>query len=143
MAYLTQSLFLLYRLGTELKYTFKTFQFWKAPKRAWLSKMCLIYHISKIFSLASNITLSNSRKGLVKVTFPSPLQYLNDFLSKYFSSLKFEFSAVGSMFMRFTDVVDLNFIFYIFPLQQDQSYSFGAGHISSHLGLWKKGSDKD
>ena len=50
-----------------------------------------VYYISAFQYLSktfSKVTLPNIRKGLVKVTFPSPLQYLNGSLFKPLLSLK-------------------------------------------------------
>ena len=53
-----------------------------------------LQYLSKIFTCLSKVTLSNIRKSLVKVTFPSPLSYLNDSLTKSLSTLKAYFHAV-------------------------------------------------
>ena len=50
--------------------------------------------LSKTFTHSSKVTLPNIRKGLVRVTFPSHLQYLNGSLSKSLRSLKVYFRAV-------------------------------------------------
>ena len=60
---------------------------------------CMKYHlsntiISDAFTSSSNVTLLNLRKGLVKMTFPSHLQYLNGSLSKLLRSLKVYFRTV-------------------------------------------------
>ena len=56
--------------------------------------MCMLYHLSNAFSCSSNVTLPKIRKGLVRVTFPSHLQYINGSLSKSLISLKVYFRAV-------------------------------------------------
>ena len=53
-----------------------------------------LQYLSKTFTRSSKVTLPNIRKGLVKVTFPSHLQYLNGSLSKSLRSLKVYFRAV-------------------------------------------------
>ena len=53
-----------------------------------------LQYLSKTFTCSSKVTLPNIRKGLVKVTFPSHLQYLNGSLSKSLRSLKVYFRAV-------------------------------------------------
>ena len=53
-----------------------------------------LQYLSKTFTHSSKVTLPNIRKGLVKVTFPSHLQYLNGSLSKSLRSLKVYFRAV-------------------------------------------------
>ena len=53
-----------------------------------------LQYLSKTFTYLSKVTLPNIRKGLVKVTFPSHLQYLNGSLSKSLRSLKVYFRAV-------------------------------------------------
>ena len=54
--------------------------------------MSPLQYLSKTFT--SKVTLPNIRKGLVKVTFASHLQYLNGSLSKSLRSLKVYFHAV-------------------------------------------------
>ena len=53
-----------------------------------------LQYLSKTFTHSSKVTLPNIRKGFVKVTFPSHLQYLNGSLSKSLRSLKVYFRAV-------------------------------------------------
>ena len=53
-----------------------------------------LQYLSKTFTCSSKVTLPNISKGLVKVTFPSHLQYLNGSLSKSLRSLKVYFRAV-------------------------------------------------
>ena len=53
-----------------------------------------LQELYKTFTRSSKVTLPNIRKGLVKVTFPSHLQYLNGSLSKSLRSLKVYFRAV-------------------------------------------------
>ena len=53
-----------------------------------------LQYLSKTFTRSSKVTLPNIRKGLVKVTFPSHLQYLNGSISKSLRSLKVYFRAV-------------------------------------------------
>ena len=53
-----------------------------------------LQYLSKTFTRSSKVTLPNIRKGLVKVTFQSHLQYLNGSLSKSLRSLKVYFCAV-------------------------------------------------
>ena len=53
-----------------------------------------LQYLSKTFTCSLKVTLPNIRKGLVKVTFPSHLQYLNGSLSKSLRSLKVYFRAV-------------------------------------------------
>ena len=53
-----------------------------------------LQYFSKTFTCSSKVTLPNIRKGLVKVTFPLPFQYLNGSLSKSLSTLKVYFHAV-------------------------------------------------
>ena len=53
-----------------------------------------LQYLSKTFTHSSKVTLPNIRKGLVKVTFPSHLQYLNGSLPKSLRSLKVYFRAV-------------------------------------------------
>ena len=53
-----------------------------------------LQYLSKTFTRSSKVTLPNIRKGLVKVTFPSHLQYPNGSLSKSLRSLKVYFCAV-------------------------------------------------
>ena len=53
-----------------------------------------LQYLSKTFTRSSKVTFPNIRKGLVKVTFPSHLQYLNGSLSKSLRSLKVYFRAV-------------------------------------------------
>ena len=48
-------------------------------------------YLSNTFTLSSNVTLPNIREGLVKMTFPSYLQYLNGSLSNSLRSLTFIF----------------------------------------------------
>ena len=55
-----------------------------------------LQYISKTFTRSSKVTLPNIMKGLVKVTFPSHLQYLNGFISKSLRSLKVYFRSVES-----------------------------------------------
>ena len=70
-----------------------------------------LQYLCKIFTCASKVTLSNIRKGFVKVTFPSPFQYLNSSLSKSLSTLNVYFRTVlyrrSSVIMSwfFTDVL--------------------------------------
>ena len=54
-----------------------------------------LQYLSKTFTCSSKVTLPNIRKGLVKVTFPSHLQYLNGSLSKSLRSLKVYFRTVN------------------------------------------------
>ena len=56
-----------------------------------------LQYLSKTFTHSSKVTLPNIRKGLVKVTFPSHLQYLNGSLSKSLRSLKVYFRAVKGL----------------------------------------------
>ena len=60
-----------------------------------------LQYLSKTFTRSSKVTLPNIRKGLVKVTFPSHLQYLNGSLSKSLRSLKVNFRAVGMLLGMF------------------------------------------
>ena len=59
-----------------------------------MMEMSHLQYLSKTFTCSSKVTLPNIRKGLVKVTFPSHLQYLNGSLSKSLRSLKVYFRAV-------------------------------------------------
>ena len=52
-----------------------------------------------IQSCSSKVTLSNIRRGLVKVTFPSPLQYLKGSLSKPLSSFNVCFNTANVAFV--------------------------------------------
>ena len=59
--------------------------------------------LSKTFTHSSMVTFPNIRKGLVKVNFPSHLQYLYGSLSKSLRSLKVYFRAVWAklgLFLR-------------------------------------------
>ena len=60
-----------------------------------MMEMSPLQDLSKTFARSSKVTLPNIRKGLVKVTFPSHLQYLNGSLSKSLRSLKVYFRAVN------------------------------------------------
>ena len=51
-----------------------------------------LQYLPKTFTCSSNVTLPNIRKGLVKVTFPLPLEYLN---SSLFKTLNVYFRAAG------------------------------------------------
>ena len=51
-------------------------------------------YLSKTFACSSKVTLPNIRKGLVKVTFPSPSQHRIGSLFKSLRSLKVYFRAV-------------------------------------------------
>ena len=53
-----------------------------------------LQYLSKTFNRSLKVTLPNIRKVLVKVTFPSHLQYHNGSLSKSLRSLKVYFRAV-------------------------------------------------
>ena len=57
--------------------------------------------LSKTFTRSSKMTLPHIRNGLVKVTFPSHLQYLNGSLSKSLRSLKVYFRAVTACLFWF------------------------------------------
>ena len=57
--------------------------------------MSPLQYLSKTFTCSSKVTLTNIRKGLVKVTFASHLQYLNGSLSKSLRSLEVYFRAVS------------------------------------------------
>ena len=59
-----------------------------------MMEMSPLQDLSKTFTHSSKVTWPNIRKGLVKVTFPSHLQYLNGSLSKSLRSLKVYFRAV-------------------------------------------------
>ena len=58
-------------------------------------------YLSKTFTRSSKVTLPKIRKGLVKVNFPSHLQYLNGSLSKSLRSLKVYFRAVSVLIFQF------------------------------------------
>ena len=58
-------------------------------------KMCMLNYIYNIFPRHLHV---HQRKGLVKITFPSPFQYLNDSPSKPSSSLKVFFRTVFSYY---------------------------------------------
>ena len=53
-----------------------------------------LQYLSKTFTYSSKVAMPNIRKGLVKVTFQSHLQYLNGSLSKALRSLKVYFRTV-------------------------------------------------
>ena len=61
-----------------------------------MHEMSHLQYLSKTCTSSSKVTLLNIRKGFVKVTFPSPLQYLNGSLSKSLRSFKIYFRTVKS-----------------------------------------------
>ena len=61
--------------------------------------MSPLQYISKTFTHLSKVNLPNIRKGLVKVTFPSPFQYLNSSLSKSLSTLNVYLCAVSYLIL--------------------------------------------
>ena len=76
----------------------RTFDFGKrAIKVCKCDGKVTLQYLSKTFSRSSKVTLPNIRKGLVNVTIPSQLQYLNGSLSKSLKSLKVYFRAVYHM----------------------------------------------
>ena len=67
-----------------------TFMFWKRRHKCFVNvyDMSLLQYLSKTFTCSSKVTVPFYRRGLVNVTFPSPLQYINDSLSKPLISAK-------------------------------------------------------
>ena len=59
-----------------------------------MQDMSHLQYLSMTFTCSLKVTLPNTRKCLVKVTFPSPFQYLNGSLYKSLRSLKVYFHAV-------------------------------------------------
>ena len=67
-----------------------------------------LQYLSKIFTCSSKVTVPHTRKGLVKVTFPSPLQYLNGSISETLGSLSFIFAqctVCGSLLLSLNAIL--------------------------------------